>query len=490
MSNRFINITNTVKILSCILLLFFISSCEKEVFTEAEKPASPVNGKIYINSNPAGYTIFLNNKNMGLITPDSLTWLNSGTYKITLRKNLFEDSVFSVDVAGGEKTSLDIDYFKNPKSYGKIICTSIPIGANIFINDSAVNKSTPYTFTNLWPGNYKLKLEYANHRADSSIVTVYGNQIQKFSKTLIDTSAWVNYLTSNSSIPSNYIYCVTHDKDNVIWVGSGNGLIKFTGKKWESYNTTNSIFRSNKVTCLLVDKNNNVWVGTNAGAILYSKGTLRDCSSNLPSGDVTSIVEDKSGNIWIGTYGGLAKYDGSTWTSYTKSNSKIQDNQVLSLAVDSKNRIWTGSYLVGVGVFDGTNWTYYNNSNMGLSESVGMRINAIYIDDADNVWCSNVTSSSGNVSYKATYYNGNSWSIVPLNGYGINSFYQKGNYFLIGTNSGLAFMNGTSISKILSASGMPGIVTANVLLVTVDLNNDLWIANYSGGLIKLKKGNF
>jgi len=490
MLNRFTHIVNTIKFLLSILLLYFVTSCEKEVFNEVEKPASPVNGKICINTNPSGYTIFLDDKNMGLITPDSLTWLNTGTYKITLRKKLFTDSVFTIDVVGGEKTSLDIDYYKNPGSYGKILCYSYPIGASITINDSSTKQVTPYTIANLWPGNYKVKYEYANHRADSSIVSVYGRQTQKFSKTLIDTSVWVNYLTSNSSIPTNYIYCVANDNENNIWIGSGSGLIKFTSKNWQLYSSTNSVLPSNKVTSVLVDKNNNVWVGTNAGIVVYSNGILKDLSSNLPSGDVTSIIEDKTGNIWIGTYGGLTKYDGSTWTSYTKSNSKIQDNQVLSLAVDSKNRIWTGSYLVGTGVFDGTNWTYYNNSNMGLSESVGMRVNAIYVDDADNVWCSNVTSSSGNVSYKATYFNGNSWSIVPFNGYGINSFYQKGNNFLIGTNSGLAFMNGTAISKMFTASGMPGLVSPSIASMVIDLNGNLWIANYSGGLVKLKKGNY
>ena len=42
---------------------------------------------------------------------------------------------------------------------------------------------------------------------------------------------------------------------------------------------------------------------------------------------VTSIAIDGSGNKWIGTDdGGLAKFDGTTWTVYTTSNSGLPNN--------------------------------------------------------------------------------------------------------------------------------------------------------------------
>ena len=88
-------------------------SCGRQV-SVTPPDAPPPNGFIYINSNPKGFTIYLDGKDRRRITPDSLTWLSNGTYKITLKKDLFRDSSFTFDILEGKKKSIYIDYSKNP----------------------------------------------------------------------------------------------------------------------------------------------------------------------------------------------------------------------------------------------------------------------------------------------------------------------------------------------------------------------------------------
>ncbi|NCS87250.1 MAG: PEGA domain-containing protein, partial [Ignavibacteria bacterium] len=84
-------------ILSNYLILVFIlglslSSCEKEVSVSTNEKESENHAKIFINSKPAGAKIYLDGKNTGYITPDTVKWLLAGEYKVTLKKEYFKDT--------------------------------------------------------------------------------------------------------------------------------------------------------------------------------------------------------------------------------------------------------------------------------------------------------------------------------------------------------------------------------------------------------------
>ena len=60
---------------------------------------------------------------------------------------------------------------------------------------------------------------------------------------------------------------------------------------------------------------------------------------------------DGSGYKWIGTGRGLAKFDGTTWTFYTTSNSGLPNNYVQSIAIDGLGNKWIGTQGGGVAVY-------------------------------------------------------------------------------------------------------------------------------------------
>ena len=76
---------------------------------------------------------------------------------------------------------------------------------------------------------------------------------------------------------------------------------------------------------------------------------LYDNTTGLPTSEANAIAETTDGFIWIGSYGGLIRYDGNTFERY-RATSGIAS--VVSLFVDSRDRLWIGTNDNGAAVMD------------------------------------------------------------------------------------------------------------------------------------------
>ncbi|MCL6100787.1 MAG: PEGA domain-containing protein, partial [Bacteroidetes bacterium] len=395
-----------ILILVIPVIMFFIS-CEQKVYTGDTVQPSAANGKIILKTVPEGATVYLNDKNMGVKTPDSLVWLQPGDYDVTLKLRLFKDIKFRATILSDNKVNYYYNYYSDPSNFGSIQCTSKPTSANVFLNDSLTGFKTPAVINNLFPGDYKVKLTLPNCRADSAIVTVKGGTTKSVSFTLDDTTKWVSYKINNSPIASNFVSSVVTDKNNVKWIGTlDKGLCRFDGKNWQIFTKSNSPLIYNFINCLAIDRNDNLWIGTPGGLMVYNGSTWIDYSSNLPSVYVSTVAFDNSGNTWIGTQEGLVKFDGSSWQTFRTTNSGLGGNFVLSLAVDVQNKIWIGTNAFGISVFDGKNWQVYNMSNMKLSLNVGNGVNSIAVDNSGIVWAAHISNPTTGETGGTTVFDG------------------------------------------------------------------------------------
>jgi Ca2+-binding RTX toxin-like protein len=127
----------------------------------------------------------------------------------------------------------------------------------------------------------------------------------------------------------------------------------------------------------------NLWIGSDGGGVCKYDGktftnfTKKQGLSNLT---VFSIIEDKMGNLWFGTYGsGVSKYEPSikegqvgTFTHYTEKEG-LSNNIVFSVLEDKTGNIWFGTYGGGVSKYNGDSFTHFTEKE-GLSNNIVISI--------------------------------------------------------------------------------------------------------------------
>ncbi len=94
---------------------------------------------------------------------------------------------------------------------------------------------------------------------------------------------------------------------------------------------------------------------------------LYDNTNGLPTSEANAIAETEEGFIWIGSYSGLIRYDGN---SFERIDSTTGIASVVSLFVDSSNRLWVGTNDNGAFVMDKGEFTAFKKEDGLRSLSV------------------------------------------------------------------------------------------------------------------------
>lgn len=206
---------------------------------------------------------------------------------------------------------------------------------------------------------------------------------------------FTNYTVASTSnqLPGNEVNAIAIDAQGNKWFGTADGVSKFDGTNWTNYDTLNSGLLSDIVTSIAIDAQGNKWFGASDpywlggerkhGVSKFDGSTWTSYtkSDGLINGNVNAIAIDSHGNKWFGTDGGVSKFDGVTWTNYTSSDGLL-NNQVTSIAIDTHGNKWFGTGS-GVSKFNDTIWTTYDTTNSGLH---GQVVSSVAIDDQGNTW--------------------------------------------------------------------------------------------------------
>ncbi|MFZ1281203.1 MAG: PEGA domain-containing protein [Ignavibacteriaceae bacterium] len=474
------NFKQILKSLSVLILLIVIISCDKEISRSPVEP-EPINGNLKVFSNPNGFLIYLNGRNSGSITPDSLLFLDSGNYQVTLKKKYFRDSTFSISLAEDQKINLEIDFTQNPAMRGKLNITSIPVGANIILNDSSLGLTTPQNIQALMPGEYDVKISFPQHRTASAISTVTSGTTSYFTKALVDTSVWVDYQVGNSGLVSNNLSCVAIDKNGHKWIGSfDKGLMKFDGTNFTVFNKNNSGLPNDRVLSISVDSQNKIWVGTNDGLGIYDGSSwivYNKNNSGLRSNEILSFKFDNS-ITWIGAYTGLYRFDGTNWTRYNDSQLSIWVND---LEIDNGD-VWLAT-TSGIARLKNETLEYFIDTTYLYPTKI---ISAVEKDELGNIWFCHLNSDGKRNG--VSYFNGSTFTNFYF-GTALNAmnslFIDSENNKWISTNEGLVRLNSNNDVTISNKSN--SLITSDkVSNSAIDQNGVLWITTYFNGLNKFK----
>ncbi|RPI14527.1 MAG: T9SS C-terminal target domain-containing protein [Ignavibacteriae bacterium] len=291
---------------------------------------------------------------------------------------------------------------------------------------------------------------------------------------------WIVYTTTNSGLPSNNIFPIAIDTNNIKWIGTSQGLAKFDGANWTIYDTSNSPLPEQSILDLKIDKKNHVWIGTFGGGAAYFDGTnwiIFDTSNSpIPSNLIKSIFIDKYNSKWIGTSNkGLAKFTDTTWLIYNTTNSGIPANNITTITIDSNNIKWIGTPLFGMARFNDTNWTVYNSNNTGQPINF---VRGLAIDSLNNIWIG--TQFYGLVNFN---YSQNQWTVYNSTNSGLPdnnlfSVFTQRHIKYIGSFGFTIFNDTTWVNYNSNNSPLPGSVVNSF---AQDKYGNIWMG-VSGGL--------
>ncbi|MBK7131024.1 MAG: hypothetical protein IPM74_18755 [Crocinitomicaceae bacterium] len=155
------------------------------------------------------------------------------------------------------------------------------------------------------------------------------------------------------------ISCAYQENHDKIWIGTEqDGLFLIindstgTEKVFQYKNNPydNSSIPDDKITCIFEDQSGVFWIGAEKGFSKFDKykqgfSTIslnNDPSHGLIDYNVWSFAEDKNGDIYIGTKKDLTIYKSNEQKFYHLFRDRINQNYLLSIYVESTNKIWLG----------------------------------------------------------------------------------------------------------------------------------------------------
>ena len=204
----------------------------------------------------------------------------------------------------------------------------------------------------------------------------------------------------------NNVYSIFPIGDSLLCTTNA-GIIKIH-KNGTGFRLINLTIHLNYLTSAIQDSLGNIWIGSSDGLFKFSNNGIIT-SVPMPS-NLIYFIKMHNMNIWVSYYGGLAMFNGSFWTYYHTGNSSIPSNVVFDLAFSSNGTAWIATSN-GLASFDGTNWQIYDTTNTIIETS---EIRAIAVDHNDKVWIATIDQlNAGGLAANINMFDGSIWFDYP-----------------------------------------------------------------------------
>jgi ligand-binding sensor domain-containing protein len=236
----------------------------------------------------------------------------------------------------------------------------------------------------------------------------------------------------------------------------------------------------NRSRALVQTRDGFLWIGTQDGLARFN-GTAFQVfeKSNTPAlqhNDITSLIEAEDSSLWIGTFNGLTQLKNGVFTRHS-----ISTGPVRGFAVDRAGNLWIGTMNNGI-------FKYKDGKFDSITTAQGLRnnsLNLLTVDNQGNLWIA--LSGKG-----LAVFRNNKWSYYSTgNGFPSNSVRSfcvaSDNTVWIGTENGLVQWNGTSFRTYTTADGL----TDNIITsLYEDRSGAVWIGTERGGICCLRNNIF
>lgn len=222
----------------------------------------------------------------------------------------------------------------------------------------------------------------------------------------------------------------------------------------------------------------------------------RSTNISLPEGlsqsTVYSIGQDKTGFLWIGTQDGLNVYDGlnfKTFYNHPFDTNSISSANIMTILHDSKGRTWIGTANAGLNLktsFDdkfirfstALNSGLKSNSIITLFEDSKGNIFAGTSDDIYKIQESGEGKKQSDFKFEGLKNEADKYSFEY-----IHAISEAGNkkYWMCNMKELFLMEYHKDASRIIKKfSADDGLAKGNLLALTADINNNLWVASSTG----------
>ncbi len=202
-----------------------------------------------------------------------------------------------------------------------------------------------------------------------------------------------------------YNNSLIQDRDGFLWIGCGNGIIRYDGYELTSYRAGEGSLSSNYTPGLFEDDEGLLWIGSMGGGLnVFDKKTNTftcyrndpDISSSIISDQFNwaakTITQDRDGLLWMGTIGGISRFDKRTGKFENFRHDphdplSLGHNSVWTVMADPDGIIWIGTE-EGLDSYDGKTkiFTHYRNDPED-PESIGKgKVYAVEPGDKGILW--------------------------------------------------------------------------------------------------------
>jgi signal transduction histidine kinase/ligand-binding sensor domain-containing protein/CheY-like chemotaxis protein/AraC-like DNA-binding protein len=342
-----------------------------------------------------------------------------------------------------------------------------------------------------------------------------------------------NRLSDPFSLPHNYIYAITGDKDHQLLVGTGQGLVSYNPLSGRFKTVEYEVGRGQRylltthVNLLKTDKNGHVFICTNGVGLMVRRagekvavqatlpgndnanvqsltfdqqgtpwlviGDMGLCRYDFATNDVTlvdssfhtanAMEADRKGHLWIANSNGLFRFDVASRTAKLIHSKGFTD--ILALHATPAGQLWTGSETGGVKLLD-ADGAVISSLPVGRDGLSSEYVSAIYSDPENRVWIGTVKGGINVMDPQKGRFRTIARDPQNPNSLACNfigAFCEDGDALYIGTDGGGLDIWNRRTNNYQHFKATPGGLSSNTInSIVKDAHGDIWIATFTGGI--------
>jgi len=351
-----------------------------------------------------------------------------------------------------------------------------------------------------------------------------GKEVMKF--------ALINSPAENGFWKNNFITSIETAKNNIIWIGTRNGLhfaslddfiskpaatVQFTSF-YHTLGSTISI-SDNYINIIKQEKNGDVWIGTKFGGLnlitlkeieaqTFHFSNHRNDPTNpysLSIDNIISIYQDNANTLWFGTsLGGISKWNKAVagFTLYRHKpfdSNSINNSQVRTIYQDKDGIFWIGTVDGGLNRWDSktNSFTYYVHNEDNANSLSDNHVRCILEDSKGRFWIGTDGGGLNLFDRKKGSFKHFKYQADKPNSLSNNSIWKiyedrKGQLWIATFGGGLnKFEPETESFTAFKTEPNSKTNISDNLVTTIleDKKNRLWVGTYGGGLNLMNRDN-